>query len=319
MRVRLLTCVGVADDLPLLPHWLDHYAGLGIAPADTICLLNATDAKAPNLLRAEALLAERGAVAVRWIAPYTSETMWAARRALQEEHAGPDDWVLSADVDEFHVYPAPLGEVLAACRAGGITCLQGPFVDRLGPDGVLAAVSPDRPLAEQFPVAAEASLSLFGEGRTHNRYGTVKIMAMRGGVMPDRGGHHPQDEWAHRYLYGAPLAAFGGITTPRFRFAVPTQVHHYHWTAALPARLERRLATPGVSAAGAEYGARQLAALASGRVPLETVALRPEGEAGTGDWKARAAALRRRAPLIRARHAAGRAVRRGLRAARLDR
>ena len=32
-NVRLVTCVGVERELPLLGHFLDHYTALGIDPA----------------------------------------------------------------------------------------------------------------------------------------------------------------------------------------------------------------------------------------------------------------------------------------------
>ena len=296
----LFTCIGVRDDLALLPHWLDHYAALGVRPARTVCLLNAASSDERNLARAEAVIAARGAASRRWIAPYTSETMWRARRALQAELAGQGDWVLSADVDEFHEYPAPLDAFLRRCAAMGVTCVQGPFIDRVGPGGRLAPVRTAPALAAQFPVQAEVSLSLFGEGRSHNRYGTVKVMALRGQFRLDRGGHHPREALGRAFLYGAPLAAFGDIMDPRLRFALPTRVHHYHWTEALLDRLERRLGTKGVSEAGAEYGARQLDLLRrEGGVPLADVPQRQE--ASGEDWQAVLRSVRRRAVLVRAR------------------
>ena len=296
----LFTCVGVRDDLPLLPHWLEHYAALGVPPARTVCLLNASSDDEPNLARAEDIIAERGAKARRWVAPYTSDTMWQARRALQAELAAPDDWVLSADVDEFHEYPEPLSPFLRRCANMGVSCVQGPFIDRVGLHGQLVPVREAPALGEQFPVQAEVSLSLFGEGRSHNRYGTVKVMALRGALSLDRGGHHPREALGRAFLYGAPLAAFGGIMDPGFRFALPTRVHHYHWTDALLARLERRLGTKGVSRAGAEYGARQLDVLRrEGGVPLRDVPQRENASAP--DWEAVLRSVRRRAALVRAR------------------
>ena len=301
----LITCVGTEADLPLLPHWLDHYTAIGIEPDRIVCILNASDAGAPELAAARALLAERGVRRVRdWLKPYTSEAMWAVRREAQRAVAAPEDWVLSADVDEFHAYPEALPAFLARCEGWGVTCVQGPFIDRLAPGGRLAPVSASPDLAAQFPLRAEASLSLFGEGASHNRYGTVKVMAMRGHVMPSRGGHHPTEDSGARFLYGAPLAAFGAVTTPGFRFALPAWVDHYHWTATLPERLRRRLATPGVSVAGAEYGARQLRLLGPDlTVPLDAVALR--GGAPDGDWTRAVARLRRQGLIVRKRRALG--------------
>ena len=287
----LVTCVGVAYDLPLLPHFLRHYAALGIEPERIVCLLNAEDEADPGLAQADRILAAAGAPpGRRWIAPYTSASMWAQRREAQDD-LGTDAWVLSADVDEFHQYPEPLAAFLARADALGADCIQGVFVNRLAPGGRLAPVEDGAPLPGQFPLMADAIGALGGVGRHHNRLGTVKIMAMRGAVRPSRGGHHPAERHRARYLYEAPLGEFAAIDRPAFRFAVPTLVHHYHWTASLADRLRRRLATPGVSPAGAEYGAKQLALIdAEGGVPLSGVTLGAPAEAG---WEARLHRLRR--------------------------
>jgi len=294
----LLTCLGVAHDLPLLPHFVAHYRALGIAPDRFRVLLNSADPADPGLARARSVLAGAGiGHAEEWIAPYTSDAMWAARRDLQQRHAGPEDWVLSADIDEFHEYPAPLPEFLEFCAGMQVTAVQGVFIDRLAPGGRLAPVAAAPGILDQFPLQAEVAWSIAGRGRFHDRYGTVKLMAMRGDVLPSRGGHHPLPDRPARHLYGRPLGGFPGLEDPAWRFRVPTRVHHLHWTDTLPERLRRRLATPGASAAGREYGQKQLDHFAAhGGVALDRVALRPGGDARP--WRAETARLRRRARLL---------------------
>ena len=319
--IRLVTCIGVRSDLPLLPHFLDHYAALGVAPADMVVILNAEDADAPGLAEARAILAARGVAPPEiWIAPYTSGTMWAERRRVQAARCAPGDWVLSADVDEFQTWPAPLREVLAGAEALGADCVQGVMIDRLAPGGRLAPVRPEPPVLEQFPVRAEVTLAIGGRSEVHGRGGTVKVMAARAHVLPARGGHRPSDETPARQLLGHPLANWHEIEDPSFRFALPLQVHHVHWTDTLPARLEKRLATPGVSPAGAEYGRRQLEHIARhGGIDLASVPVMPEAapDAGAdGDWPRRLRRLRRmawpkraHAVALAARRRAGRLVR----------
>lgn len=297
---RLISCVGVEAELAMLPHFLAHYRALGIAPGDMHLILNAATPDHPELARARDMLARAGtAVPEIWIAPYTSDTMWQKRREMQARVARPDDWVISADLDEFHDYPERLADFLTRCDRMGVDCVQGPFIDRLAPGGRLAPVAPDPPVLMQFPIAAEVGLSIAGPGDLHNRYGTVKIMAVKGAVLPSRGGHHPQGGQDVRYLYGQPLGAFPEIERPAFRFALPTAVHHLHWTDTLPARLERRLATPGVSPAGVEYGQKQLDHIARhGGIALDRVAVAPSG---TARDRARDLARIRRRGLIRGR------------------
>jgi hypothetical protein len=199
---------------------------------------------------------------------------------VQADLCAPDNWVMHADVDEFHRWPEPLGACLARAAALGADCVQGVMIDRLAPGGRLAPVLPDPPVLEQFPLRAEVAWSVGGASPVHGRGGTVKMMAARGRLLPHRGGHRPALGSRVRYLYRYPLGSFWEIDDPAFRFSVPTQVDHVHWTDTLPERLRTRLATPGVSPAGAEYGRRQLDHIAAhgGRIALGQVAL--EGRDG---------------------------------------
>ena len=290
--IRLVTCVGVGSDLPLLPHFLDHYTALGVAPGDIVVILNAQDAAAPGLADAQSLLAARGAAAPEiWIAPYTSDTMWAERRRVQAARCAPDDWVLSADVDEFQRWPAPLREVLATAEAHGADCVQGVMIDRLAPGGRLAPVRPAPAILEQFPIRAEVAIAIGGRSAAHGRGGTVKVMAARGRILPARGGHRPMPEPPATQLLNYPLGDWREIEDPAFRFSIPLQVDHVHWTDTLPDRLRTRIATPGVSPAGAEYGRRQLDHLERhGGIDMGAVALMP---GAAPDWPARLDELRR--------------------------
>ncbi len=292
-----VTCVGVGQDLDLLPHWLRHYLDLGIEPGRFVVILNADSADDPGIGRAGEILAEHGVARPPevWIAPYTSGAMWEQRGAVQARACPPGDWVLNADVDEFHRWPEPVADCLARAAALGADCVQGVMIDRLAEGGALAPVRAAPHILEQFPLRAEAAMAIGGTSPVHGRGGTVKMMAARGRILPHRGGHRPAPGTATRYLYRYPLGSFREIDDPAFRFSVPTQVDHVHWTASLPARLEKRLATPGVSPAGAEYGRRQLDHFArhGGGIGLEQVALEEDVAPAAVDWPGRLAELRR--------------------------
>ena len=305
-RVFLVSCLGVDLELALLPAFLDHYLGMGIAPGDVRLITNTADEASENLDAADRVLAGRGCPAARrWLAPYTSDAMWAERRRTQADEAGPGDWVVNADVDEFHRYPAPLPEVIAYLEARGAGALHGVMVDRLAPDGTLAEARPGVPPAEQYPVRADVSLSVFGVGANHGVSGTIKLMVHRGDVLPRRGGHTVLEDGAPaRYAAGARLSVFPGAADPGWRADFPFKVDHYKWTGTLRGSLSRRLATKGVSVAGREYGGKIDRYLAEhGRVRLEDVSVF-EGDAPPGgDWRARLDAMRRQAPYWLARNA----------------
>ena len=307
----MISCLGVELELPFLPHFLAHYRALGVPSENIHVILNAKHPDAPELAEARALLKAAGVPAPHaWIAPYTSDGMWAERRALQGRIAGPRDWILNADADEHHAYPAPPAEIAAHCDAKGLNAVQGVMIDRFAADGTLAPVAPEPALAAQFPVAAEAAIVLFGRRRGSGLDGTVKLMLHRGDLLPSRGGHNPLGETGPppRFLAGARLATFPATEDPAFRLHFPFRVDHYNWTATRAESLTRRLATPGVSEAGRAFGGQVLAYLDrnGGRIRSEDTATGPAVPPSAG-WRRRMLELRlaawarhraRRLPLI---------------------
>ncbi|NDV00064.1 glycosyltransferase family 2 protein [Pseudoroseicyclus tamaricis] len=303
-RIRLVSCVGVGLDLAFLPHFLRHYAGLGIEPAHMHFILNAGEEEGAALERAEAMLAEFGAAPPRlWRGTYSSEAMWAERRALQREVAAPEEWIVNSDVDEHYSFPAPLPEIVEHCRQVGATCVQGLQIDRFAADGTLAPVADAPALAEQFPSEGEASFHIFGGGKHQGISGTTKIMLHRADVFPRRGGHNPEgltkdsrgaaSADGPRFLAGRPLHTFREIADPAFRFAFPFQSAHYKWTAARLPSIERRLSAAEVSPAGREFGGKVQDYMAqNGRIRLDDVALRAPGDRPEPNWRGAMAALR---------------------------
>ena len=290
---HLFTCVGVADDLPLLPHFIRHYAELGVQRKSMHVILNAATADDPNLDVARELVRDLGVAHCEiWIEAYTSDGMWARRRDIQARTVTAEDWCINADVDEFHEYPLPLHEFLTECDRMGVNAVSGVFIDRLAPGGRLIEVAPEPFVLDQFPIRCEVTYSLFGSGKYHGLGGTMKLMAMRGQIMPRRGGHGPKGHPDIVHLYADVLDFYVFLMKPAQRFRVPTKVHHVHWTASLPGRLQRRLDTPGASKGGSEYGRKQLDHIRSNNgIDLSQVAIDPE--AGGTDWRAEVARFRR--------------------------
>ena len=292
-EARLISCLGVEHDLPLMGHFLDHYAGLGVAPGRMHLVLQSAREDAEGLERARDALARRGVAEPEiWIGPYTSGGMWERRRALQARVAAPEDWILNADADELHGYPAPLSEVTAFCEARGARCVQGPFVDRIARGGALAAVDPHRSIWDQFPVSADAGTAIGKRPGADDATGTVKIMLHRGDAAPGLGGHHPAALPDEALLYGVGLMHLPRVKAAAFRFSLPFRVWHFKWTAPLREGLERRRSTPGASRAGSVYGGRILEYLEArgGRIDLADLAVE-ERRAPVGDWRARVEAL----------------------------
>lgn len=275
--VRVMTCLGVDLEMPHLRHFLNHYIGLGVNPANIHLIANTQDAASPGLAQTAEILAEFGAPApYLWIEQYTSDGMWQQRRDLQRRHAQPGDWIINADIDEHHQYPTALSAIIQYCEMKGYNCVQGFLVDRLAHEGELAQLNEEPPLAQQYPLEAEVHLALVGRGEHHGIDGTTKLMLHRWDVLPSRGGHNPWAKGAEpRYLAGLRLATHPRATDPEFRFAFPFRVDHYKWTATRQRTFERRIAAPGVSAAGREVGGKMISYLSKhGRIRPQDVSVK---------------------------------------------
>ncbi|ETW10987.1 hypothetical protein ATO8_19239 [Roseivivax marinus] len=298
--LKLISCIGTALDLPMVPHFVTHYAELGIAPGDMHFILQSTEADAPELAAAEAMLARIGtAPPLRWVAPYTSDTMWAKRRELQRAISEPGLWILNADLDEHYVFPDSLEAVLAHCAELGVNCVQGLMVDRLSPDGALTPVAEAPALARQFPLEADVSLHVFGDRTAARLSASTKILLHRADLLPRRGGHNPNDESAAPvFLAGRPLSAFPQFHDPETRFRFPFLSHHYKWIGSRKPVTERRIRIPGASEGDMRQGQKFLDYVAEhGRMRLEDAALRPAGLASDPvDWRTRMAQLRGEVP-----------------------
>ncbi|NNU16844.1 hypothetical protein HK107_10995 [Parvularcula sp. ZS-1/3] len=269
--------------------FFEHYRALGV-PAESIhVILNTTDAASPALAEAQRFLQDAGAAAPHlWVAPYTSETMWAERRRVQRAVCSPGDWVLNADVDELQRYPDTLGAVASFCELTGRNVVQGFLIDRLAEGGRLNAYTEGDDLADAYPVRAEVALSLIGRGENHGIGATVKMMMHRGDVFPKRGGHNPKFERsALRYLAGAPLSHLPQAANPVSRFRFPFQVDHYKWRDTRRQSYERRIDTPGVSAAGKEVGGKFLDYLGEhGALRLDDISVAAPSDQPAGNWRA---------------------------------
>lgn len=254
--IRLITCVGIEHDLALLPHFIKHYQELGISSDKMHIVLQASDSSNDNFEKAQAILDEFKIKAEElWIAPYTSDSMWEKRREIQRSVANSDDWIISADVDEFHEFPTDMVEFLDYCAKKGLNCIQGVFIDRLAPDGELKSVESEKSIWKQFPIEADVICTMRQNEKGGWINGTVNIIACKGEIFPSRGGHGAiAGDIQLKYLFGRQLGKLPGIEKPTIRFSYPLRVHHFKWTSSLSRSLRKRLSTPGVSERGKSYG-----------------------------------------------------------------
>lgn len=135
-------------------------------------------------------------------------------------------WHVVADIDEFHDYPVPLPELIAAAEAAGSPVVGGLLFDRVAEDGAIRPWSLEEGLEKAYPLGGYLTPRLLGGN-------PGKIVAAYSSVRLGLGSHRSLDEF------------------PLNRPLVP--VHHFKWRAGILQDLERRV-TEHTSGAWRETG-----------------------------------------------------------------
>ncbi len=230
MSERVVAVVSVYDNPVLLPHFLAHYARLGVER-----VVVAFRTPEPDAAFAEA---------VRRAQPFAAEVIWrrsdrfadsdkaaVERELLAAAGLADDDYVMHLDLDEFQEYPAPLADVVRAMNAHDDWALRGWIADRVAADGSLAAVAPEPAIGEQFPLVCDLTERVL-------RGWTQKIVLCRYRVELQGGVRH---DTCNAYYERVPLGR-----PDEYR------VHHFKWTHGLDRRLAARLKSAAI---GSSYRA----------------------------------------------------------------
>jgi len=126
------------------------------------------------------------------------------------------DWIIPADLDEFHQFPYSLDECIDRLTGNAPNYVYGSFVDRVAADGSLATISPSPSIFAQFPMEADISLKV--------AKATVDKVILCRSTFHLSGGHHRP-------------AVDGAIKLEQTGY-----VHHFKWHGALLEHLQRRVA-----------------------------------------------------------------------------
>lgn len=123
-------------------------------------------------------------------------------------------WQVLADYDEFHFYPAPATELIAAAEDAGSDHVGGVMLDRVTADGALAGWSPALGLDRSYPLGGFLTSRLLGGNPR-------KVVLAHSSVELILG--------SHRSPSGSP------VNDP----LVP--VHHFKWRAGVQEDLRTRV------------------------------------------------------------------------------
>ena len=228
-RPHLLTCMGTDWDVNLPEHFIRHYLGLGIRPQDFVVALHSD--KRDFLEPTQKILRQYGIEPRRiWRGDFDSKLAGKLKFELQKEFIPQRDWIVHADLDEFHEYPAPLMEYLEERERRRENIVAGCFVDRVTADGSLPCIQhvSQGSLFEQFPRCADIVGGV-------KKATTLKYMAFRA-YFEATGGNHRVGVSPRTFLRpfrrGRRPRKLTKLKTLSFeeRLQRDVRVHHFGWS-----------------------------------------------------------------------------------------
>jgi len=150
-RISLVSYVGVSSGPGLIRHFIDHYHRLGVDRFLLVLHAPPGDNRTPEVLE---ILQHYKAQPVETTTEFSTPRKLVRFNAILAQHCEPQDWVLYADTDEFHVYPKPLHQLIAECRQKGYEFIRGRLIDRVAVGGELRPITSSIPIFEQFACVA---------------------------------------------------------------------------------------------------------------------------------------------------------------------
>jgi len=148
--------VAIAAHATLLPHFLRHYQSSGVSHF-FVSVEPALDDQVTKRASGFPVTIVRDLDTAESIEGGT-----AAVSEMRRRFAGPDEWVVLTDLDEFQVHPDGIATTAAAADAEGANVVRGWLVDRVATDGLLKPVGLDDDVWRVFPQECFVTASLQG-------------------------------------------------------------------------------------------------------------------------------------------------------------
>jgi hypothetical protein len=137
--------VSITAHATLLPHFLRHYSAAGV----TRFFIAVEKGLEEQVRRSASAFPVE--VVLGLDTAETIEGGTAAVTKMRTECAGPDEWVVLTDLDEFQLHPLGLASTAAAADDQGANVVRGNMIDRVASDGRLKPFGPDDDLWQLFP------------------------------------------------------------------------------------------------------------------------------------------------------------------------
>jgi len=214
MAIVLISEVG--GDLRLLPASLEYYKSLGIDSILITLHVRRRDSIEENWVH-RTVASFDGVLASIWCDPTLNHVRrFQERNRAIAQYCSDSDWIVNADIDEFHEYPLPLPEMVRECERSQFAYVKGTIVDRIAANGSLPELNP-KDLWQQFPLRTRITKNILGAN-------DQKVALSRAFVRTSPGHHcvHPEDEeFKHSWR--------------------SVNVHHFKWDSDVVPRLRARI------------------------------------------------------------------------------
>lgn len=219
MTIRLIsTCE--PERLHLVPQFIRHYERQGVQ--DFILSLQfepETDEAEVRVGRAMAAEIARELQIRPFHELYVHFDAMALRAhhdLLQDTECADKDWIVWADMDEFHWFGSHLLNLCDEFSFGNFNAIRGYFIDRIARDGELIEFDSSRPIWAQYPIGCDVTATIV-------RGMTKKVILARGDVRIRHANHDPL---RHQRIDWAPIRA---------------PIFHFKWESSVSNRLGARL------------------------------------------------------------------------------
>ncbi|WP_147126810.1 hypothetical protein [Shimia ponticola] len=127
-KLHLVSGVQLDQDADLIPHFIDHYTGLGVVSRRIHLVLHSASEERAERMK-HVLIQAGAAKPWTWVGDFKPGGMWRRRVRLQAARLKFSDWVLVPEIDELQVYPNGLATTVDAAAKRGADWLSGALFD----------------------------------------------------------------------------------------------------------------------------------------------------------------------------------------------
>ena len=199
----------VGPDIKLLEANLDYYSILGVS--QILLSVHLRDEWADGLLEKISQTIKNYPAEIAQIYHGMSIDNRSRYIDVTREHCKENDWVVIADLDEFHEFSMPLPDVISLCESQNYDYVTGRFLDRVGFNGKLTEYTGN--IWDCFPIGIRLTKKIYSSDSDE-----PKVVLARAKIGIAEGHHYA--------LEGMPCPVNECTAT----------VHHFKWDASVLVR-----------------------------------------------------------------------------------